>query len=262
MKLQIASDLHLEHLDSDEFHLLIEPVAPILILAGDIASHGCNRLAPFLSYVSQSFEHVLWILGNHEYYDANGKSMHDIVATLRGMCPNNVHILDNEVWEDGNLVILGTTLWSKILQQQKDKIERTVRDFRCIYKQTGQLLSTDDVNELHQCSVAFLQDRLDATFGLNKKLVIVTHHVPFIFNGIRGDPLHSAFASDVVLKNDGDVRLWVCGHTHHNFVTKKEHYTIVSNQFGYEGEHDGRGYRYDCTMVLIESLYEAMTPND
>ena len=70
MQIQIASDLHIEYInqpiDVDDF---IKPVAPILVLAGDIGSlYLYDQLHKFLSDLSNKFKHILYIPGNHEFY--------------------------------------------------------------------------------------------------------------------------------------------------------------------------------------------------
>ena len=55
MKLQIASDLHLEYFDS-EMSNLIQPVGDILILAGDIGSlYNVKQLESFFKYYCKKF---------------------------------------------------------------------------------------------------------------------------------------------------------------------------------------------------------------
>lgn len=260
MKIQVVSDIHLEFLDSDEFHLILESSAPILVMAGDIGTHTCKLLPAFLTFVSTSYETVFWVLGNHEYYSDNAEeSMDDILAKLRGMCPHNVKILDNECYELNDIVFIGSTLWSHIHAEHALKIQRKVSDFRYIYKSNhpyNQLLSTDDVNRMHNMCLGYILDTVKKVteHDENKRLVIITHHAP-VLNGVS-DPqyetnsIQSAFASDVAMQLENldanaNIALWICGHTHHNFKIKHKHYHIISNQFGYEGEHSGLGYRYD-----------------
>lgn len=252
MKIQVVSDIHLEFLDSDEFHLIIEPSAPILVMAGDIGTHSCYLLPTFLNYVSASFETVLWVLGNHEYYAEGSESMDDILKKLRGICPPNVKILDNEVFELDDIMFIGSTLWSHIHAENAEKIQCQVSDYHYINRKPNVLLTVNDVNRKHDECMVFISKSVKQAADKNKRTVIITHHAP-IFVG-ASDPqyemnnIQSAFASDAAMQldnNDASIVLWICGHTHHNFKIKHKHYNIMSNQFGYEGEHSGLGYRYD-----------------
>lgn len=71
MKIQLMSDLHLEIERGDEFDydkFEITPAAPTLALLGDIGLVADPRLFPFLRKQLQSFETLLYVLGNHESY--------------------------------------------------------------------------------------------------------------------------------------------------------------------------------------------------
>ena len=68
---QIASDLHLEIIsESKTFSDLIEPVAPILLLCGDIGNPSTDRYVSFLEWCSDNFETVVAIACNHEFYSS------------------------------------------------------------------------------------------------------------------------------------------------------------------------------------------------
>ena len=74
MKIALASDLHLEFGD---IILKNTENADVLILAGDICvinhfrfgNHYSERYFNFFKRVSEEFPHVIYILGNHEFYD-------------------------------------------------------------------------------------------------------------------------------------------------------------------------------------------------
>lgn len=72
MTIQYASDLHLE-MDINTQYLIENPIkkkADILILAGDITYLGVSYLAnKVLDQLSDTFDEVLMIPGNHEFYE-------------------------------------------------------------------------------------------------------------------------------------------------------------------------------------------------
>jgi predicted phosphodiesterase len=99
MKIQYASDLHLEF--SENYSFLkrnpLKPAGDILVLAGDIGylNDDNYRHHPFWDWVSDNFEQVIVAVGNHElykYYDL-AKMPQGLVYAIR----NNVKCYYNAV---------------------------------------------------------------------------------------------------------------------------------------------------------------------
>jgi len=118
--IQYLSDIHLEFYRS---HVLVSskviPVAPILVLAGDVGYPFQDSYRLFLESMSQRFEHVILIHGNHEYYHRK-KTMNEIIQQTQYVCHRfpNVHFLHNDHVDlevAGKMHrFLGSVLWSKL----------------------------------------------------------------------------------------------------------------------------------------------------
>src|SRR4051812_9957719 len=97
MRIQLASDLHLEFLQATfPRETLIAPAADadVLVLAGDI---GC-RLGAIELFADWPVP-VLYIAGNHEFYGFDIKAVReDLANAARG---TSVHFLDNSVADFG-----------------------------------------------------------------------------------------------------------------------------------------------------------------
>lgn len=108
MKIQLASDLHLEFLQRDfPGERLICPAheADLLVLAGDIAN-GTDAISLFKDWPVP----VLYVAGNHEFYH---RSFEITRTALRHAAAGTaVHFLDNDVVDFGGVRFLGCTLWT------------------------------------------------------------------------------------------------------------------------------------------------------
>ena len=71
MRIQYASDLHLELYTKTTFDETIEPTAPYLVLCGDIAKLDNLNLRSFLEYISERWKLIFWIPGNEEIWNSS-----------------------------------------------------------------------------------------------------------------------------------------------------------------------------------------------
>jgi hypothetical protein len=113
MRIQYASDLHLELWNKETFDQTLEPVAPYLILCGDIAKLNAPNLRQFLEYCSERWKTIFWIPGNEEiwYYSSventSLKKMEEICSSYK----NIIILYKNTYMLDENLLLVGLPLW-------------------------------------------------------------------------------------------------------------------------------------------------------
>lgn len=235
IKLQYASDLHLEFPGNKKFLKLnpLQPVGDVLVLAGDIVPFAVmEQQNDFFSYVSDHFETTYWLPGNHEYYrfDIAEKS-----GVLFEHIRNNVILVNNTSVVHGQSRLLFSTLWSKISPGYQWQIERSMNDFYLI-KHKGFRFSAEPYNQLHNESLAFIQNELKT--AKEEHLVVFTHHCPTYLNypeQYKGDVLNEAFTVELYdLIEASKIAYWVYGHHHTNtpeFSIGKT--KLVTNQLGY-----------------------------
>lgn len=268
MKIQIASDLHLEFLSrtrSAEFSLH-DVDADVLVLAGDISSAPDGVSWAGSTEVTQD---VIYVPGNHEYY---GKHLHKTALAMRGMAEpiDWLHLLDNDEVVIGNVRFLGTTLWTDFELNGKDAVRRSLaaaanylNDFRSIrFGSTGWFTPQDSV-VLHRAAVEWLTEKLGQHF--DGPTVVVTHHCPHprsVSERFQGDLLSPAFCSDLsTLIEEYRPELWVHGHTHDEFdyvvpwSDGSGGTRIVCNPCGYPGERED-AFQLDKVVVIGEAQAE------
>ena len=236
MKIQYASDLHLEFADNWRFlrenPLLV--MGDILVLAGDIGYLGDQNYQnhPFWDWASENYNQVLVVLGNHEFY-----KYYDL-STMRdgSICEirKNVHWYYNEVVNIGDVDFILSTLWSHIDDEDAQFCERCVTDFRRIMY-GEKILTHREFNLEHDKSFLFIKRTVERSTAKFK--VVVTHHVPsfqLCAPEFEGSTLNGAFTvelEDYIMNSEVDY--WIYAHSHRNInkVIGKTH--CISNQLGY-----------------------------
>ena len=115
MRLQYASDLHLEKWKKTTYDQTLVPSAPVLVLLGDIAPLQIELVHPFFEWCSPQWETIVWIPGNLEVWGSGETSADAAAAKMKRLVSSfsNVQVLYNEalVSSDG-CVLLGCPLWS------------------------------------------------------------------------------------------------------------------------------------------------------
>jgi predicted phosphodiesterase len=211
----------------------------VVVLAGDIHSH-----THALEWATKTFSKpVIYVPGNHEYYDAH---FHGINVELKRCVQDfpNVHLLDNASVVIDGVRFVGAVLWTnfrlygdspaivgRCLHDAKDGM----RDFSVIrFGSTGLMRPADTVH-LFAESACYLREILREPF--DGPTVVVTHHLPSmrsVATRFKDDLMSSAFASnldDLVAQAD----VWIHGHTHDSFDYAIGKCRVVCNPRGYPG---------------------------
>lgn len=255
MKIQLASDLHLEINTRLSFDELLEPIAPILILAGDIGNPTDDIYAEFLLWCGSKYETVFVIAGNHEYYSlstiVNMKDRKALILSICDSAGNNIHFLDNSSCQiNDDVVIIGSTLWSYISPKNALVVSYCINDFRYIYTDDDALLSINEYNGMHIECYRWLEEEIDK--HSDKTVLVVTHHLPsfsLIANKYKGSAVNSAFASDVDhFYAKDNVKYWFYGHSHASSDVIKEGCRLATNPHGYGDENEK--YRKNMSIKL------------
>ncbi len=282
MKIKLVSDLHLEF--SDCF-INNDEGADVLILGGDIMiaqdlhdhletpsiysmpgelaglgrrQQAVKRYRDFLKRCSFQFPHVIYVAGNHEFY--NGKFFAGI-DYLRDECAKypNVYFLECDTKVIDDVTFIGATLWTDMNKGDPltmHAIEGMMNDFRIIRndKRNYATMSARDVVSRHARTLQYFRSILAEQH--DKKFVVVGHHSPSFqsVSDIYKDEqlMNGGYHSDLseFILDHPQIKLWTHGHTHHPFDYMIGETRIVCNPRGYENDGYSEQTGWDPTKIL------------
>eukprot|EP00980_Cylindrotheca_fusiformis_P010866 scaffold2466_cov120-Cylindrotheca_fusiformis.AAC.2 len=263
LRIQVVSDLHIEFY-GDEMppQTIIEPKAPILALLGDVGYACTEQLRQFLLAQSDRFEQVLFLAGNHEYYNhGTTYSMTEQNECLQSISAEreNLHLMEKDRMIFNDVVVLGTTLWSEIPDERVQAAEAHLNDYHKSYNhapgETPRLLTAAETREMHRESLAWLESQLEDAKNRNQKVLVLTHHTPLLSGTsdpkYDGNELTSCFSTDLSYLLTSPVEAWACGHTHYNFDLQHCGVRVFSNQRGYKSNPKS-SYQSDGIVLEIQ----------
>lgn len=243
MRIQFVSDLHLEMAANAAWLQLhpLEVTGDILVLAGDTAYLEEGIPNWFLNWTSTSYQQVLLIPGNHEYYHygdiaKRGDSWKRLLRENVGYYYNKVVTI-----EDTDFIL--STMWSHIPAVEMFQVQRGLNDFYQILCNDNRLVP-DNFNAEHERCKQFIMKSIAES--KSKHIVVVTHHLPTlqaVAPQHQGSTLSSAFAVEMGhFIAESRIDYWIYGHSHTNIDTEIGKTKIVSNQLGYiahREQHNG-----------------------
>lgn len=263
LTVQILSDIHPEYTNnlSPDIREFLEPIADVLILAGDCGNlHKPAQLESLLLSACTAFKYVLYTPGNHEYYRVHsntGVPMEVLEKRLNNIVDavNNRLVTDHDtnspagqrLWllqkssvKIGTTLFAGCTLWSRptftvdlpgyIVRITAEKTTAGSRG-----------LTKEEYTQMHESHVEYLQEIKEyyAADSTTEKLVIVTHHPPCrdMFGDTElTDQFASLYYTDLPREIFENVDVWINGHIHKTYdIVTPEGCRLVSNQLGKPG---------------------------
>ena len=252
MKIQYASDLHLEFTQNTYFLQAnkIKPKAEILVLAGDIYLFCKNTdTVKFFDYLSETFKQVYWLPGNHEYYHSDIIRYHKFKANpIR----HNIRVVNNKVVSIEGVNLIFSTLWSYITPPNELSIKSHVSDFSVI-SIDGEDFRPKHFNQLHNESLEFITTELEKR--KTEKNVVITHHVPTLMNyseEYKKNSLNEAFVVELYdLIEKYQPECWIYGHSHYNAPEFNIGKTkLLTNQLGYVSMDEHKSFRLDAYINI------------
>lgn len=260
-RVAVCSDLHLEFAD------ITLPGGDILILSGDImeakkfkksmynpdlvllpnerTDRRPDRWARFFEEECRKYQEVIYVLGNHEFY--SGKFGEQTYAHIREQLPDNVHLLENETVDIGDVTFVGATLWTDMNKGDPVTLfhmKSMMSDYKYItnhYPATNLYyrLQPEVTVETFYRSRDYIKAVVENDPG--RKYVVVTHHAPTRLSThpryAHETIMNGAFSSDLseFIMDHPQIKVWTHGHTHDPFDYTLGETRIMCNPRGYFG---------------------------
>lgn len=286
MKFALCSDLHLEF---GPIELLNTEGAEVLVLSGDILvakdlrsrqdadlmdNKGMNiRIHNFFDNVCSEFEHVVYIMGNHEHYHGDFAKTY---ARLKEHLAyhKNLHILEKESVTIGDVTFVCGTLWTDMNKEDPitlNRIKGYMNDYRIIensdvpvhysekiygkkengfndydnlitveHRTRNSHFSPELSVEEHKATLKFIDEATTvSSTEPGRKFVVVGHHAP---SKVSTKPqyekdveVNGAYSSDLseFMLDRPQIKVWTHGHTHHDFDYRIGSTRVVANPRGY-----------------------------
>lgn len=263
MKFKLISDVHLEFGD---FNIKNDGV-DTLVIAGDLLivedlhdiakEEMDNRFAQqllsnkllkvqdfrnFLAHVSKEFKHVVYVMGNHEFY--NGR-LFGSVRHLREELEEypNIHLLDDQSVTIEGVKFIGGTLWTdfnKLNPLVMNDAGQFMNDYKVIrHDKHGNYrkLAPKDTAAKYVQTAHYIRNTLLDTV---QPVVVVTHHAPSFMSipeCYKSDSLNGAYASELseLILDFPNIRYWLHGHIHSSLDYTIGDTRVVCNPRGYSG---------------------------
>ena len=243
MKINYMSDLHLDIASMADIYN--EEAADILVVAGDLAEHPSGL--DWLKRQATRYEHVLYVLGNHEFY---GNEFEFVAPDVREKLINtNITLLDNNVFTYKDVVFIGSVFWTNFNKADPLAMwhcSRGLSDYTQI-KHKGKSITPEFILEQHYTATAFVMNEVDKYTNSDKKMVVITHHAPsqMAYEGsiYKGDILNTGFASEYFdFVFESKIHSWIYGHLHdaHSYTIGDTNLHI--NARGYFGHEHVPGF--------------------
>ena len=284
MKIKLVSDLHLEFSD---INIQNTDNCDVLILGGDICvaqdlhdhpelvnssdqaaiaagtglgrrQQSAQRYRDFFKRCSFQFPHVIYIMGNHEFYNGKFFAGIDYMREELAKYPN-IYMLEQDTKVIDDVTFVGATLWTDMNKGDPltmHAIEGMMNDFRIIRndKRSFAPMSARDVADRHARTLSYFRSVLAEQ--RDRKFVVVGHHTPSF------QSMHPMYANDTLM-NGGyhsdlsefildhpQIKLWTHGHTHHPFDYVIGETRVVCNPRGYENDGYSEQTGWNPNIVL------------
>jgi Icc-related predicted phosphoesterase len=205
MRIQILSDLHMEH---NPYRFVAGKDVDVLVLAGDICDD--SRQVEMLDTVSGMFKDVIYVLGNHEHWGTTAFEMVDRTMERCDVYPN-IHFLNRDSVDIGGKVFHGVTLWSDF-RGNDPLVKRSAYG----YLNDRRYIHGYDYDDMYR---NYLYDHDYLKGNVCDGDIVISHYMPSLMS-VHDKYRGSNLSNDLFVGHCDDIMehnkpsMWIHGHTH------------------------------------------------
>lgn len=218
-----------------------------LILAGDI---GVGLMArSMIETMCKYYRAVVFITGNHEYYNNNITLIDKRFKQLEESLPNFYFLQNSSIVID-DVRFIGGTMWTSLNDADwfaTYSASKKMNDFQLIkHNKSGIEFPFKAIDSIayHKLFKAYLTNELAIPF---EKTVVVTHHAPCelsVSEQFKGMSLNAAYYEDMTkfMFGPNAPKVWCHGHMHNSNDYIVGDTRIIANPRGYVGHGLNTGF--------------------
>lgn len=243
------SDLHLEMGGVFDLAQLNTDKDTVLVLAGDIglAKRPNTTYKEFIERVSLRLKHVVYVLGNHEFYKSHFTTAHAKIWNAL-LDFENVSVLDKESIVIDGVAFIGATLWTDMDNCNVMTVETAksgMNDYNHIRVGPDnepwqrKLHPHDTVGE-HVTAKQFIMSEIVKQKQDGNKVVVVSHHgcsYQSINIKHKTSPFNGAYVSELAYQimdlEENQPDFWIHGHVHDSIEYNIDRTKVIVNPRGY-----------------------------
>jgi Icc-related predicted phosphoesterase len=247
------SDLHLEFENPFLPPEMEGDADTVLVLAGDI--HNKTKAVPWIQALAPRFRHVLYVLGNHDFWGGHLQLLPDEIKGLLAETPN-VSLLHNDAIEIGGALFMGGTLWTDFDKENEQSLRKApeymIPDYREIRTGGYQRIKPHHILDEHYKTRAFFDGKFQENFAGPK--VVISHHGPSPssihrkFYYAQGNEYYVSDLEELMYLYQPTY--WLHGHTHESMDYIIDQTRVVVNPFGYHGYQTNENFKPDLRLEI------------
>lgn len=266
MKFILVSDIHIDLVPWNWDSVFRDcEKADTIIIAGDI-SNKVRQVCSWLVEARQLFKNVVWVAGNHDFYNQEFAKTRLIDREQENQWPapcdvpemlahyqkwsieNDINFLHRSSVEINGIKFFGTTGWHDFVAGEPWSYDDQVIAWYKSLSDTTIRWNKNEFKPDHRYPLNAAREDAkwlaDALVDVSQPCVVVTHHLPLrtLKWEMPHDPhwtkLHGSFVNtSFELITNKNIAYWCYGHTHQRKMKKIYNTNYVCNSRGYLHEN-------------------------